>query len=81
MDEEDEMIVFTAGLGENDGKIRTMIMSDMDFLGIKLDEEANSLRGEEKIISTPDSKVKVMVVPTNEELMIARETYALIKKH
>lgn len=76
-----DAIVFTAGLGENDPSIRTMIMEDMGFLGVKIDEKANAERGEEKIISTPDSRVKVMVVPTNEELMIARETYALIKKH
>lgn len=71
-------IVFTAGIGENDKEIREEICGYLEFLGIKIDKEANGKRGEEVIISTPDSKVKVLVIPTNEELAIARETVALI---
>ena len=71
-------IVFTAGIGENDKEIREEICGYLEFLGIEIDKEANAKRGEEVIISTPDSKVKVLVIPTNEELAIARETVALI---
>jgi len=71
-------IVFTAGIGENAGLVRTKVCSYLGYLGITIDEEANGKRGEEIIISTPDSKVKVLVVPTNEELAIARETVALV---
>lgn len=75
-----DAIVFTAGVGENDGKMREAITKDLDFLGISIDTEKNKgIRGDEAIISTEDSKVKVLVVPTNEELMIARETAALLK--
>ena len=75
-----DAIVFTAGVGENDGKMREAISRNLEFLGISIDTEKNStVRGREEIISTPDSKVKVMVIPTNEELMIARETAALLK--
>lgn len=73
-----DAIVFTAGVGENDFGVRSMICKNLTYLGLKIDEEANHVRGEEAIITTPDSKVKVMVVPTNEELAIARETVALI---
>lgn len=72
-----DTIAFTAGIGENDAKMRRDILSGMEWLGIKLDEEANSCRGEEKKISAPDSKVEVWVIPTNEELVIARETVRL----
>lgn len=71
-------IVFTAGIGENVVQVREDVCSYLGFLGIELDKEANNKRGEEVIISTPESKVKVLVVPTNEELAIARETVALI---
>ena len=71
-------IVFTAGIGENAGLVRTKVCSYLGNLGITIDEEANGKRGEEIVISTPDSKVKVLVVPTNEELAIARETVALV---
>lgn len=74
-----DCLVFTAGVGENDGKMRASICEGLEFLGIKLDPEANSKRGEEIIISTPDSKVTVWVVPTNEELMIAQDTAELCK--
>ncbi len=71
-------IVFTAGIGENSGPVRADVLSYLGYLGIEVDEEANKKRGEEVMISTPDSKVKVLVVPTNEELAIARETVALL---
>lgn len=74
-----DAICFTAGIGENNPLIRTMITSYLGYLGITLDEEANGKRGEETLISTGDSKVKVLVIPTNEELAIARETVALIE--
>ena len=71
-------IVFTAGVGENGPLTRSSICNRLTYLGIKIDEEANSKRGQDIIISTPDSKVKVMVIPTDEELAIARETLALL---
>ncbi len=73
-----DAIVFTAGLGENDGKMRERICSYLGFLGVKLDPEKNSVRGKETVVSASDSRVKIMVIPTNEELAIARETVALI---
>ena len=74
-----DCICFTAGLGENNGAIRKRICDNLSYLGIQIDDEANGKRGEEVVISTPDSKVKVLVIPTNEELAIARETVALVK--
>ena len=74
-----DAIAFTAGVGENDADTRKAILSRLTFLGLELDEEANKKRGEDNIISTPDSKVTVCVIPTNEELAIARETLALVK--
>ena len=74
-----DAIVFTAGLGENDAVVRQQIVDHFGYLGITLDQEANKGRGKECTISTPDSKVKVAVIPTNEELAIARETVALVK--
>ncbi|MCR4604899.1 MAG: acetate kinase [Eubacterium sp.] len=73
-----DAIAFTAGLGENNTVVRGQIMSRFSYLGIKIDEEKNKIRGEETVISTPDSKVKVIVIPTNEELAIARETVRLV---
>lgn len=73
-----DVIAFTAGIGENDANVRASVMSYLGYLGIELDEKANATRGEEVTISTPDSKVKVMVIPTNEELAIARDTVALV---
>jgi len=67
-------IVFTAGIGENGPEIREMVCGNQEALGIEIDPVANLVRGKEKIISTPESRVKVLVIPTNEELMIARET-------
>ena len=72
-------IVFTAGVGENNTAARQAVCSHLGYLGVMLDEKANSKRGEEVMISTPDSKVKVYVIPTNEELAIARETVSLLK--
>ena len=73
-----DAICFTAGLGENDGATRAKIVANLEYLGIAIDEEANSIRGKEVVISTPDSKVKVLTIPTNEELAICRETVALV---
>ncbi len=73
-----DCICFTAGVGENSGQIRKQICENLAYLGIQIDDEANGKRGEEIMISTPDSKVKVLVIPTNEELAIARETVALV---
>lgn len=73
-----DAICFTAGIGENNPLIRRMITSYLGYLGITLDEEANGKRGEDMVISAADSKVKVLVIPTNEELAIARETVALV---
>lgn len=72
-----DAIVFTAGVGENSDIIRAQIMEKLEVLGVKLDKEANRCRGEEKLISTPDSKFACYVIPTNEEVMIARDTYHL----
>lgn len=72
-------IAFTAGVGENDAAIREMICKYLGYLGVELDTEANKVRGKEKEISTQASKVKVCVIPTNEELAIAEETVALVK--
>lgn len=75
-----DAIVFTAGVGENDAKMREAITKNLEFLGICTDTEKNAgIHGDEAVISTSDSKVKVLVVPTNEELMIARETADLLK--
>ena len=74
-----DAIAFTAGVGENDGKIRAQIIDSLGYLGVKLDTESNKTRGKEIVISAPDSKVKIMVIPTNEELMIARDTAELTK--
>ncbi len=73
-----DCICFTAGLGENNGVIRKEICERLAFLGLQIDDEANAKRGEETVISTPDSKVKALVIPTNEELAIARETAELV---
>lgn len=73
-----DVICFTAGIGENNPLTRTMVASYLGYLGIELDEEANAVRGEDMQISTPESRTKVFVIPTNEELAIARETVALL---
>ena len=73
-----DAIAFTAGVGENDKVGRKAICEYLGYLGVKIDDEANDVRGKYAVISAPDSKVKVMLIPTNEELAIARETKALI---
>ena len=74
-----DYIVFTGGVGENQINIRKGICVQLEFMGVEIDVEANNMRGEEKVISKPSSKVKVYVIPTNEELMIAKETERLVK--
>lgn len=75
-----DAIAFTAGVGENDKDIRKSICEDyLGYLGVKIDDDANNVRGKKTVISAPDSKVKVMLIPTNEELMIARDTARLLK--
>ena len=75
-----DVVIFTAGLGENDAKTRLLIGENMEFFGIKMDAEANAgVRGSNAVISAPDSKVKVVVIPTDEEYMIASDTYELVK--
>jgi len=75
-----DCLVFTAGVGENGPETRDDICSYLEFMGIKLDPEANKVRGKERLISAPDSKIKVYVIPTNEELMIAQDTAELCNK-
>ncbi|MBF8982182.1 acetate kinase [Lutibacter sp. B2] len=74
-----DVVVFTAGLGENSISNRADICNGLEFLGIKIDKDKNNIRGKDAVISTDDSKVKVLVIPTNEELMIARDAQALLK--
>jgi len=73
-----DAICFTAGIGENSCNTRKKILERLEVLGIKVDDDANSIRGEEKLISTSDSSIPCYVIPTNEELMIARDTYNLV---
>jgi len=75
-----DAICFTAGVGENGPLVRTMVCEYLGYLGITLDEEQNQRRGTEVVITTPDSKVAVLNIPTNEELAIARETFRLVCK-
>ena len=75
-----DIIVFTGGVGENQCSLSTDVCAPLAFMGVEIDPEANKVRGEEKVISTPASKVKVVVIPTDEELMIARDTEAIVKK-
>lgn len=74
-----DIIVFTGGVGENQAGCRSAVCEGLEFMGVKIDAEKNKVRGEEAIISTDDSKVKVCVIPTDEELMIATDTLALVK--
>ena len=74
-----DVIAFTAGIGENQINIRKMICENLEWLGVKIDLEKNNCRGEEVEISTPDSKIKVWIVPTNEELVIARDTKQIVE--
>ena len=75
-----DAIVFTAGVGENQIHIREGICEHLNFMGVELDKKKNEIRAEEKEISTSDSKVKVWVVPTNEELVIARDTKRIVEQ-
>ena len=75
-----DLIVFTGGVGENSSEMRETVCSGLEFMGVKFDREANrGVRGVDKILSAPDSKVKVAVIATNEELVIATDTYNLVK--
>jgi len=74
-----DVVVFTAGIGENSVLVRQMVCDGLEFLGAKLDVEKNNVRGKETVVSTGDSRVKILVVPTNEELVIARDTKTLVK--
>lgn len=74
-----DAVVFTAGLGENSASMREMICQDMDYMGIEIDKEKNNTRGKEVDISKDNAKTKVLVIPTNEELMIARDTFEIVE--
>ena len=74
-----DAVIFTAGVGENDKAIRAMVCEGLEYMGVQLDNAANDVRGKETVISTPDSKTKVLLIPTNEELMIAIDTAELAK--
>ena len=74
-----DAIAFTAGVGENAKFMRKNICAYLGYLGVKIDDERNNVRGEERLISTDDSKVQVYLLPTNEELAIARDTLKLTK--
>lgn len=74
-----EAIAFTAGVGENDHVVRERVCSYLGYLGVNFDVSKNNVRGKETLLTTPDSKVKVYIIPTNEELAIARETLAIVK--
>ena len=74
-----DYIVFTGGVGENQINIRKEICEQLEFMGVEIDINKNNIRGEEVLISKPESKVKVYIIPTNEELMIAKETQKLLK--
>lgn len=76
-----DLVVFTGGVGENGPDLREYVCKDMEFMGIKFDSAANDgVKGEDKILSTPDSRVKVVVLGTNEELVIATDTYNIVSK-
>lgn len=74
-----DVLVFTAGIGENSAAAREKVCSGLDFLGISIDPEKNNVRGKETLISTDDSRVKVLIIPTNEELVIARDTQSIVE--
>ena len=75
-----DVICFTAGIGENGPELREAVMAEFEWLGVKIDKDVNNCKGKEIVISTPDSKVTVCVIPTNEEIMIARDTKELVEK-
>ena len=75
-----DIIIFAGGVGENQQDCREMALEGLEFLGVELDKEVNNkMRGEEAILSTPESKVKVLLIPTDEEMMIATDTYEIVK--
>ena len=75
-----DLIVFTGGIGENDDEVREQVCGDMEYMGVRFDAEVNKgLRGKDQILSTPDSKVTVMSITTDEELVIATDTMNLVK--
>ena len=74
-----DLVVFTGGIGENQINIRKKICNYLKFMGLEIDEEANNVRGQEVVITKPESKIKAYIVPTNEELVIARDTKALVE--
>ena len=74
-----DAIVFTAGIGENSMELREQICQGLEYMGVKMDTEKNKVRGKETDVSAAGSKVKIFVIPTNEELMIAMDTAALCK--
>ena len=74
-----DAIVFTAGIGENDIELREKVMDNFGFAGVTIDKEKNNCRGKEVEITGKDSKVRVFIIPTNEELMIAKDTQALVE--
>ena len=73
-----DVLIFTAGVGENSPELREKIAAGLEFMGIQVDHDKNQVHGQEAIISTADSHVKVMVIPTNEELVIAQDTARLV---
>jgi len=76
-----DAITFTAGIGENSPQLRSWVCNRLTYLGVKIDEEINAKRSKaDRLISTPDSKIAVAIIPTNEELMIARDTLRLTAK-
>ena len=75
-----DLVVFTGGIGENQSEVRKKICEYLGFMGLVLDEEKNKVRGEEILITKPESKIKAYVIPTNEELVIARDTKKLIEQ-
>ena len=76
-----DIILFTGGVGENQSQCRREVCANMEFMGIKIDQEVNErIHGEEAVISTPDSKVKVVVIPTDEELLIASDTVDILNR-
>ena len=75
-----DAIVFTAGIGENQEHLRSELLHNLEYLGVQVDEEKNLVHGVEREITTPDSTVRGFVIPTNEELVIARDTKALVEQ-
>ena len=76
-----DLLIFTAGIGENAVEVRAEILSDLEYLGIEIDQEKNNSRGKEVRISSDSSKADVYVIPTNEELVIAREAKKIVENH